>query len=119
MNKKKLDTIYDYLSKLQDQIEYWEKVFNDKSSESASCLTYGQAVKGAGKLIRGLRIKFLELRGVKTDYRGNILVSEKDWKKLKAAGTELDEIVGWNPDYKKVSNRLWKVINHVEGIEKF
>jgi hypothetical protein len=27
--------------------------------------------------------------------------------------------VGWNPDYKKVSNRLWKVINHVEGIEKF
>jgi hypothetical protein len=38
--------------------------------------------------------KFLELSGVEADYRGNILVSEKDWQKLKRAGTELDEIVG-------------------------
>jgi hypothetical protein len=48
-----------------------------------------------------------------------LLVSEKDWKKLKQAGTELDEIVEWNPEYKKVSNLLWKVINHVEGIEGY
>jgi hypothetical protein len=81
MNKKKLNTIYDYLIALQDLIEQGEKT----SPEAA--------YQEMGKLIRSLRIKFLELSGVKTDYRGNLLVSEKDWKKLKQAGTELDEIV--------------------------
>jgi hypothetical protein len=72
MNKKKLNTIYDYLIALQDRIEQGEQT----SSETA--------YQEMGKLI---------LSGVKTDYRGNILVSEKDWQKLKQAGTELDEIV--------------------------
>jgi hypothetical protein len=110
MNKKRLNAIRSFVEELQDKIELLKKQFGNTHP----------IYKEMGGLVRSLRIKTIHLEGVKTDYQGNILVSENRWKRLKKAGHELDEIVEnsvHRDEYKKSSDRLWKVINEVEGVK--
>ena len=110
MSRKRLNTIRNIAEGLQEKIELLEKQFG----------SVHPIYKEMGGLVRSLRIKIIDLEEKRTDYRGNILVKEDDWEKLKKVGYEIDEILGnhiHSDEYIKYSKQLWRVINKSEGLK--